>query len=368
MVGLYIHIPFCVRKCEYCDFVSYPGRESEHEAYIDAVCREMRGYGGEKVGTVFIGGGTPSVLEPKLISRLCDNIKSSFCVEPGAEFTMELNPGTVTEEKLDAMLEGGVNRASVGVQSFNNDELRAAGRIHDAAAAVKTVDMLKDGGMENISIDLMQSLPMQTAESFNSSLKTAVSLPIKHISVYSLILEEGTPMRSKYESGVYREPDEDEERELYRFTGRFLAEHGFERYEISNYALPGFESKHNTMYWDRGEYIGLGAAAHSYYGGRRYCNTCALGEYIEGNMRAGGGEKLTDDDRMSEFMMLGLRKTKGVSVSDFKERFGRNFFEVYGAIAGKFSKLGLLDLSDGRCRLTERGIDVSNTVMCEFII
>ncbi len=368
MAGLYIHIPFCVKKCEYCDFVSYVGREAEFGAYIDALCREMRRYEGEKIDTVFIGGGTPSVLPPEFIKKLCANIEYCFEVKPGAERSMEMNPGTVSEAKIEAMLAGGINRASVGVQSFDDTELRAAGRIHTAKEAEDTVTALDSAGFKNISIDLMQSLPMQTEESFGKSLRTAVSLPIRHISVYSLIIESGTPMSVKYEKGVYAEPDEDEERELYRRTGRFLSKHGFEKYEISNYALPGYESRHNTLYWECGEYIGLGAAAHSYYGGARFSNTRSLREYINGEGLGIGREILTERDRMSEFMMLGLRLVRGISFEDFKTRFGKDFFSVYGNTAEKFAALGLLEFSNGRCRLTERGIDVSNAVMCEFIL
>lgn len=342
--------------------------ESRFETYIDALEKEMKIYQGEKIDTVFIGGGTPSVLSADLIRRLCQNIKNNFSLEQCVEWSMEMNPGTVSEDKIYAMLEGGVDRASVGVQSFNDKELKAAGRIHSSETAFDTVNALSKGGFSNISIDLMQSLPMQTEESFKSSLETAVSLPIKHISVYSMILERDTPLFGKYRNGMYSEPDEDAERELYHYTGSYLADHGFERYEISNYAMSGYESRHNMMYWQCGEYIGIGVAAHSYYRGARYSNTCSLTEYLNGNFGGGEKELLTEKDKMSEFMMLGLRMTRGVSFSDFKSRFGRDMKEIYGSTMNKFERMGLLDLSDGVCRLTERGIDVSNSVMCEFIL
>ncbi len=367
MKGLYIHIPFCVRKCEYCDFVSFSGQEDRLEPYIDALVGEMKEYSGAAVDTVFIGGGTPSVLPARLIGKLCDAVKDNFNIANNYEWTTEANPGTLTNEKIRAILDGGINRVSLGVQSFNDKELKVAGRIHDAETAFNSVSDLNKAGFENISIDLMESLPYQTPESFKRTLETAVSLPVKHISVYSLIIEDGTPIKEKYNKGIYTLPDEDNDRELYHYTKDFLAEHGFYRYEISNYAIPGYESRHNLKYWDCDEYIGLGTSAASYLDGVRYSNTADLTEYLRGRYRSGERETLTRNDMIGEFMMLGLRKAEGVSEKEFRQRFGCAVESVYGEQLRKFIRLGVMERSGGSFRLTERGLDVANTVMCEFV-
>lgn len=368
MKGLYIHIPFCVRKCEYCDFVSFAGKENCIDRYIDALGCELEEYKGTRVDTIFIGGGTPSVLNAEQITRVCAVVRDNFVIDGDVEWSIEVNPGTVEDSKIKAMLIGGINRVSVGVQSFNNKELAAVGRIHNDKTAYDTVMKLSKAGFTNISIDLMESLPYQTAESFAYSLKKAVELPIKHISVYSLIIEEGTPLKEKYDRGIYCEPDEDTDRDMYAYTARFLKQYGFERYEISNYAKAGFESRHNIKYWQCEEYIGAGLAAHSYYRGRRYSNTTDLEKYMSGDFRSGEEEELTENDKMSEFMMLGLRMMRGIDTAEFEKRFGKSFYEVYGKTAARFEKLGLLEYCGDFCRLTEKGIDVSNSVMCEFII
>lgn len=367
MKGLYIHIPFCVKKCEYCDFVSFAGCESRFPEYIDVLINEMEEYRGAEINTVFIGGGTPSLLIPELINRLCTEVKDNFKLAPEYEWTIEANPGTVTDLKIQTMLRGGINRVSLGVQSFNDTELNAAGRIHDSKTAYETVIKLYKAGFENISIDLMESLPYQTAESFKQTLETAVSLPIKHISVYSLIIEEGTPIKKKYDEGIYKMPDEDSDRALYHYTKRFLSEHGFNRYEISNYANPGYESRHNLKYWDCDEYIGIGVAAASYIDGRRFSNTTSLGQYLSRSFRSGECEKLTSEDMMGEFMMLGLRKTSGVSAAEFERRFGKPMESIYGTQLERFTRIGAMEYTGGYYRLTDRGLDVANAVMCEFM-
>lgn len=366
MKGLYIHIPFCVKKCEYCDFVSFANKNSRFEAYIDALKREMKRYKGEEINTVFIGGGTPSVLPCELIKELCEAVKENFRISTDAEWTIEVNPGTMSEEKARLMLSCGINRISVGVQSFNDSELKAAGRIHTAAEAEETIVMLENCGFTNISIDLMESLPLQTKESFKQTLKKAVELPVSHISAYSLIIEDGTPIKEKYETGVYSLPDEETDREMYRYTGEFLAECGFYRYEISNYARQGFESRHNIKYWSCDEYIGLGAAAHSYMNGERYSNTECLEDYIKGSEKI-NSEILSEDDMIGEFMMLGLRRICGVSAAEFEKRFKRKIEDVYGAVLEKFIKTGFMEKKDGYYSLTENGLDVANSIICEFV-
>lgn len=367
MKGLYIHIPFCVHKCDYCDFVSFPGQEAYFDEYIGALIHEMAEYRGEAVDTVFFGGGTPSVLSEEQLTRLCTAVRDHFDVAPDAEWTTEANPGTLTYGKARALIKGGVNRISVGVQSFKDAELRAVGRIHDAKTAYETVRMLARAGFQNISIDLMASLPMQTEESFMQSLQAAVTLPIKHISVYSLIIEEGTPLSCKYADGVYSEPDEEADRRLYHKTKDFLHNNGFERYEVSNYAVPGWESRHNLKYWDCAEYIGLGVAAHSYLDGVRFSDTEDLARYIAGDFRGDERELLTEKDKMGEFMILGLRKTAGVSAADFEKRFKTGIDCVYGDILNKYIKLGMIVHANGFYRFTDAGTDVENAVLCEFV-
>ena len=366
MKGLYIHIPFCVKKCDYCDFVSFPECDNHFESYVDALIMEMKHYLGTEIDTVFIGGGTPSVLPAYLISKICDAVNKNFELTDNVEWTMEVNPGTVTADKIQAMLMGGINRVSVGVQSFNDDELCAVGRIHNSREAVSTVIALSSAGFLNISIDLMESLPCQTAESFKCSLEAAVSLPISHISVYSLIIEDGTPIKGKYDSGEYELPDEDNDRDLYKFTGEFLTQHGFSRYEISNYAKPYCESRHNLKYWDCDEYIGIGVAAHSYVDGVRSYNTSDLSDYLNGTTRV-GEDILGVTDKMGEFMMLGLRKTQGVNKKEFSVRFGCLPENVWGDIINKFISSGFMMEKDGCYTLTQKGLDVSNSVMCEFL-
>ena len=366
MKGLYIHIPFCAKKCEYCDFVSFPGCDGKFEDYVDALIKEMEIYKGAKLDTVFIGGGTPSVLPSFLIGRICDAVKENFILPLNVEWSIEINPGTVTDEKINAMLDGGINRASVGVQSFNDDELRAVGRVHDSRTACDTVHKLERAGFKNISIDLMASLPHQTEESFKYSLDVALTLPVNHISVYSLIIEEGTPIEKKYDSGEYTLPDEDADRDLYAYTGRYLNENGFVRYEISNYAKPGYESKHNLKYWNCDEYIGIGVAAHSYVDGVRYYNTDNLSDYIDGITRV-GEDILTPQDKMGEFMMLGLRKTAGVDKREFENRFSCMPQSVWRDVIDEFIKSEFVEDKDGHIALTEKGLDVANSIMCEFL-
>lgn len=367
MLGLYIHIPFCIKKCEYCDFVSFPCMEDKFEKYINALINEMDEYSGAELDTIFIGGGTPSVLSAGLIKKLCDAIHEKFNIASGYEWTIEANPGTLNDEKIRAMLDGGINRISVGVQSFNDNELKAIGRIHDAKTAYNNICRLNELGFKNISLDLMESLPYQTEESFAASLKTAVQLPVSHISVYSLIIEEGTPLKQKYDEGIYELPDEDTDRDLYGYTEKYLEQFGMYRYEISNYAKPGFESRHNMRYWKCEEYIGLGLAAHSYLNGKRFSNTSELNEYIGGSYRSGECEILNKNDMMSEFMILGMRMMTGVSADEFRRRFGQDIENVYGDVLNKYIKNGFIGHNKNRYFFTNKGIDVSNSILCEFM-
>lgn len=367
MHGLYVHIPFCVRKCGYCDFVSYCGQESRHDEYIDALISEMSAYKGEQVDTVFIGGGTPTVLSAPLLNKLCTGIRNCFDLQDKLEFTCEANPGTLSEEKLDALLEGGVNRLSIGVQSFNDNELQCIGRIHSAKEAYDTVLRAKQAGFDNISIDLMTALPFQTMDSLKNSLKTAVSLPVKHISAYSLIIEDNTPIADEYRNGKIVLPDENEDREMYSMTSDFLKEHGLFRYEISNYAVKGYESRHNMKYWKCEEYYGIGAAAHSYINRIRFSNTSDLDKYISGEFRSGEEERLTREDMISEFIIMGMRMDKGISKKEFQARFGTDIESIYGNELRRFTETGFIIADDFGYRFSDKGRNVSNAILCEFV-
>lgn len=369
MAGIYIHIPFCVQKCLYCDFVSFCGREDMHAVYIEALGREMARYRGTPADTVFIGGGTPTVLAPALLERLMALVLENFRPCGDAEYSIEVNPKTLSEEKLRILKAGGVNRLSIGVQSFLDSELEILGRIHSAADAYTTVELAAKAGFSNINLDLMSALPGQTLEKFQYSLARAVSLAPAHISCYSLILEEGTPLASDYAKGRFLLPSEEEDREIYEFTREYLALHGYKQYEISNFARPGRQCRHNLKYWECGAYLGLGAAAHSYDGGAvRRENTPVLAEYCGGEGIGKIEAVLTNADQMSEFMILGLRKTQGIQETEFSARFGKTLDQVYGQQIQKFVRGGFLQRQGGRLFLSRRGVSVSNAVMCEFIL
>ncbi len=365
MKGLYIHIPFCIKKCKYCDFTSY-SQCSQKEEYLSALFNEMHEYKGTDIDTVFIGGGTPSILSPKQIEELMRNVRKNFNLTSDCEISMEANPGTLDADKIRAMYDMGINRVSVGVQSFNDDELNAIGRIHNADMAYNNILQLRNAGFENINIDIMSALPFQSKQTLLNTLKKTVLLPITHISAYSLILEEGTPLKNEYENGEFTLPSDDEDREMYAITVDFLKKHGFGRYEISNFAKEGYECKHNLKYWKCNEYIGLGVSAHSYIGNKRFSNTDNLQEYINGAKR--DIIILQEHDKISEFMIMGFRTQKGVGENEFKMRFGKDLKDVYQMEIEKFIKLGLLSLNNGYYSLTDRGFDISNSIMSEFII
>ena len=366
--GLYIHIPFCVRKCRYCDFISFANSQEYADAYIDALRKEAAQYTGMEFDTVFIGGGTPSVLRANQLERLFDITNSTFKIAPETEFSIEVNPGTLDADKIAAIVNGGVNRVSIGVQSFDDNELAAIGRIHTAAQAIRAVEEIHSAGIKNINVDLMTSIPKQSSQSLRKSLETAVSLPVTHISAYSLILEEGTPLYDDYENGKLILPDDDEDRDNFDMLLEFLKNHGFERYEISNFARAGFECRHNIKYWECREYVGLGLAAHSYLDKKRFYNTSDLNKYLRGEFRAEDILQLDRADLFSEFMMMGLRMTRGVSEAEFLSRFGEKIETIYGKQLEKFINSGLMAHENGRYFLTARGLDVSNGVMCEFIL
>lgn len=383
---LYVHIPFCVKKCGYCDFLSFPGScKEERTSYVEALLREIESYAPMKekfpsVSSVFIGGGTPSILEGEDMIRIIGGIRGVFTVEEEAEITCECNPGTVTLEKAKAFREAGINRISVGVQSFDNELLKKLGRIHDRSQALRAMEIFREAGFENISLDLMMGLPEQSTSKYLDSIREAASLGVSHISAYSLILEEGTPFYEKMDELAL--PEEDEEREMYTAGRDLLEDLGYERYEISNYARKGAESRHNCGYWVRRPYLGLGLGSSSMLPGIlsetgeefsdvRFKNTADLSAYLEHSAHhlkiREEIEIIGEDEKMSETMILGLRMTKGVSLNEFRELYGKELREVYAETIEKHLKNGLLKIEDECIRLTDKGFDLANVVMADFL-
>lgn len=358
---LYIHIPFCKSKCKYCDFLSAPSTSEQREEYVKSLCERIRSYGepakAYRVISIFVGGGTPTILEPQQMKEIFDAVYGTFQVEKDAEITIEMNPGTVTENKLKMYRMLGINRLSIGLQSVNNDELIALGRIHTYEEFLETYCLARKEGFENINVDLISAIPFQTVESWKKTLHSICELNPEHISAYSLIIEEGTPFYDKYGEGRNEKelPTEEEERQMYYDTLEVLKSYGYERYEISNYAKPGYECRHNLGYWSRTEYLGIGLGAASLMDNRRWCEDGEI-------------EELTRENQMEEFMFLGLRKIAGVSSQEFETVFGTAMCEVYGNVLNDMKQKGLLEEKDGFIRLTEAGIDVSNYVLSEFLL
>lgn len=354
MRGLYIHIPFCKSKCPYCDFNSYANIFDLAEDYTNAVIREMSEYPKCKIGTIYFGGGTPSAINPQYIVKILEAAKKHFDILPDAEITMEANPGTL--ENVNVYKEAGVNRISLGVQSFNDNLLKTLGRIHSGDDAKNAVYMLKQAGFDNISVDLMFSLPGQTPEMWKKDIETAVSLPITHISCYGLKVEEGTPFEK---SGVTPQ-SEDADRMLYHMLIDILAENGFAQYEISNFALAGFESRHNLVYWKCGEYIGLGAGAHSYFDGNRYNNIYNVGNYIKGGKIRENICHLSDKDKAEEKIILQMRLTEGVNRDILNINVGNEKIDEY-------IRMGYMQQLGENVAFTTLGMDVSNYILSDLI-
>ena len=373
--GIYVHIPFCVQKCRYCDFLSFADK-SRMKEYVEAVRREIRAWHGcGEVSTIYFGGGTPSVLPAIYIEEILNSIRENFRLEEHPEITIECKPGTADSEKFSSYINIGINRLSMGLQSAVDQELKLLGRIHSAEQFVKSYEAARKVGFTNISVDIMSALPGQTLESYRKTLELSTALHPEHISAYSLIIEEGTPFYRLYEEGKLILPDEDCEREMYYETKHFLQRYGYERYEISNYARPGYESRHNSSYWTGKNYLGIGLGASSLMQGLRFKNTDHMGTYLRRQYPGHINipeiyeevEILSPKARMEEFMFLGLRMMKGISVAQFEETFGKKFEEVYGETCRKLVEQELLNRENDRIRLTEKGIDVSNMIFSEFL-
>ncbi|MBO6134013.1 MAG: radical SAM family heme chaperone HemW [Lachnospiraceae bacterium] len=393
-LGIYIHIPFCVRKCKYCDFLSLPigaepislvhegEREKMIRTYFKALENEIENKSAhfrEKnytVDTIYIGGGTPSVVPASFIFSLLEKVYKALDVESDAEVSIEVNPGTLKKSSLELYRKAGINRISIGVQSTNNADLVMLGRIHSREDFLKSYDEVLQAGFENINLDLMHSVPGQSLDRWKSTLEDALWLKPDHISAYSLIVEDGTYFKTLQDEGKLRLPDEDTALEIYRFTNTFLEENGFKRYEISNFAVPGRESRHNLRYWDLSEYLGVGLGASSFLldrslpdiKGLRLSNTRDMKEYLDSGQNALSEAKTLDRDRlMEEYLFLGLRKTEGIFEERFEKLFGISLREVYGAVIEKQVKEGVARFEDGRLHLTERGMEVANPVMAEYL-
>lgn len=371
---LYLHMPFCVRKCAYCDFLSFPSGAKTQRMYAKRLMEDIgvmgKRYGEIPVETIFIGGGTPSVPDSGLIVEIMEHVRHAFHVADGAEISMEANPGTVTREKLTDYRKAGINRLSFGLQSANDRELKLLGRIHTWAEFLESFTLARECGFANLNIDLMSALPGQTCESWKETLSRVTNLDPEHISAYSLIIEEGTPFGERYGSEEGRKllPDEDSEREMYHETKRFLKDCGYERYEISNYAKPGRECRHNIGYWTGVPYLGLGLGASSYLDGCRFTVNPDMKQYLEEKPGMFTDiEKLTKKDMEEEFFYVGLRMTAGVSLSEFERRFGISAKEVYPGLMETFVKEKAARFEGDRFVLTDYGLDVSNYIMAQFL-
>ena len=367
---LYIHIPFCVKKCDYCDFLSGPADAGRQREYVEALKKEIKNckdFAAYQVSSIFVGGGTPSILPGEMIGEILETVREKFELIPNAEISIEANPGTVDRKKLEIYRESGMNRISFGCQSADNRELKMLGRIHTWEDFQVSYQMARDAGFTNINVDLMSGLPGQTLTSWETTLRKIANLQPEHISAYSLIIEEGTPFAEK----DLNLPDEDVERAMYENTHDILASYGYQQYEISNYAKNEKECRHNLGYWKRTEYLGLGLGSSSLVNETRFSNTSDMERYLKnsGNPESirEQQEKLQPEDQMAEYMILGLRMMKGVSVTKFKDSFGHEMYEIYGDIIEKYKRMELLEKEGDYLRFTRRGISVSNPVLADFL-
>ncbi len=393
-LSLYIHIPFCVQKCLYCDFLSFSASDRKKQDYVKALLNELAAWeevlkekilGMDKLyfKTVFMGGGTPTCLVPSLLFEILQAVNKY--TDENTEFTIEANPGTITDSHISVFKETGINRVSLGLQSAQDGELKKLGRIHTYKEFCNSYQKLQKAGFGNINIDIMADIPGQDIVSYKDTLEKVLALAPAHISVYSLIVEPGTAFYKMQEQGELDIADEDTDRQMYNLAKEILEKHGYNRYEISNYSKNGMECQHNITYWTGGNYLGIGLGASSYINGTRFTGTRDFNKYTSiFNEKAEPGmaesqvqknigssyERLSVKNQMEEFMFLGLRMCKGVSKSEFTDRFGINMDEVYGDVIKRFLQNGLLaeDINSGRIYLTARGIDISNYVLSDFIL
>lgn len=371
-IGLYVHIPFCQKKCIYCDFNSYDDKAIYEDAYIDALIKELKYYSDQQsynFKTIFIGGGTPTIINPENIAKIMKTIEKN--IEREAEITIECNPGTVDKAKIDIYKAIGINRISVGLQAWQDELLNTIGRIHKREDFLRSFSLFRSSGFNNINVDLMFSLPGQSLNMWLETLDNVCRLGVEHISCYSLIVEENTPIHSLIKSGILNAPDEDMDRDMYKAAKTVLRNYGLKQYEISNFAKEGFCCEHNLIYWKNKEYAGVGAGGHSKIDGKRFWNFSGLDEYIKniGERKAAveGNEDISIREDMWETIILGLRLNSGIGISDFNAKYGINFIEEYGNALSKLIKDSLIVVQDDRVRLTAKGQDLSNRVFVEFM-
>ncbi|WP_415334196.1 radical SAM family heme chaperone HemW [Clostridium perfringens] len=374
-ISLYIHIPFCAQKCLYCDFPSFARKDHLRKAYIEALNKEIislrEKHNNLEINTIFIGGGTPSVLEADELECLLKEV-AKLNMAKDIEYSMECNPGNLTEEKLEVMKMYGVNRISMGLQAKQDNLLKGLGRIHNYKTFKENFLLAKKVGFNNINVDLMFGLPNQRLNEWEETLREIISLEPAHISAYSLIIEEGTAFYNLYENDKLKLPTEEEERKMYHLAKKILEENGFNQYEISNYAKERKECRHNLAYWNMDNWIGVGSAAASYINGKRIKNISSVEEYINSiNEKGEAVEEIINNsknDNMEEFMFMGLRKINGIDENEFKKRFSMNINDVYGEILNKYIDEGLLIRESGRIFLSEKGIEISNVIMADFLL
>lgn len=378
-LGIYVHIPFCKRKCKYCDFKSFACEENVYERYINALKNEIKVASKSimptihEVDTIYIGGGTPSLIDAKYIEEIIETIYQNIKVAGNAEVTIEVNPGTVNKEKLEIYKKLGINRLSIGLQTTDNELLNLIGRVHTYEEFLDVYNMAREVGFNNINVDLMLALPTQTESILVDSLLKVINLNPNHISLYSLILEEGTALEKEVEEGKYTLIDEDIERKMYHKTKNILEKNGYNHYEISNFAKKGFESKHNLNCWDQKEYLGFGFAAHSYYRNKRFSNIQDLDEYIDNiekfiiSKNVEVHEIQDRESKAKEFMLLGLRKIDGVSISEFERRFRVHPLFYFRFEISRLEEEELIEVDLDKIRLTKRGLDLANQVFEAFV-
>ena len=370
-LSVYVHIPFCVRKCLYCDFLSVAFDGRKEEAYLEALLREISdaagSYRGKRVKTVYFGGGTPSLIPATHIKRILDRLREVFIFEKDCEISLEINPKTADETGIKTLIGSGVNRFSLGMQSASDAELKALGRVHLNKDLLEAFHLLRRLGAKNINLDIMTGIPFQNMDSLKNTLDQAISLKPEHISAYALIIEPGTPF---FEMGREKLDlcDEDMEMEMYEYTADFLEKNGYQRYEISNFSLAGRKCLHNLSYWNCDDYLGFGCSAASRIGNARFTNIKDIDEYIKSPVKNRSEELVLDEEElMSEFFFMGMRKTEGIGENTFRDRFGRGIYDVYGDRLDKHIRHGLIIRDGDRLRFSRRGMDVSNIVLSDFV-
>lgn len=373
-LSIYIHIPFCISKCYYCDFLSFTKENERIEEYINALKREIISYKSKLknyiIKTIFIGGGTPSAIDSKYIVEVMDLIFEKYNISNEVEVTMESNPGTLSDQKIKDYLKANINRFSMGAQTFNEDLLKSIGRTHSVEDIYESVKLLRENGINNINIDLMSGLPNQKLKDVKNSLTQVIKLKIPHISSYSLILEEGTKLSNQYLNGEAELVGDNLDRKMYHETKSYLEENGYNHYEISNFSRPGYECRHNLVYWDINPYIGLGLGSHSYFEGKRFNNICNLDEYIKKSDKNPIENEILIDkkEEVVDYCLMGIRIIEGIDKNEFENRFKKDIEYYYKDVLEKHKKNGLIEEKDSKIYLTKKGLDLANLVEIDFLL